>query len=486
MAYLINMAPRLVELHKVLKPTGSLYMHCDPTASHYLKLLLDVIFGAENFRNEIIWRRTGAHSPRRTFGPIHDTILFYTRSGDYYFNLVRLPYTLEHVTRRYKQQADGRWKFTSGGNVLTGAGSGGGESSQPWRGFDPALKNRHWAIPGFINAQLPSAEQKLGVLDKLEAAYQRGLIDIVEGNAWPTPVRYLSPEDGTPVGDIWSYQPGTSGVLAGTADAIDSDVAYMGPTDPERLGYPTQKPVGLMERILKSSCPEDGVVLDPFCGCGTTLDAAVRLGRSWIGIDITYIAIDLIRNRLEQTFGPSIAGTYETLGVPADLAAAHALFAKSAFDFERWAVSLVRGTPNEKQVGDRGIDGVIRFATGRKTRAKAIVSVKGGKQLAPSMVRDLEGVVGKTRDAEVGLLITLHTPTKGMRDAAATSGVYVDPFGNHHARVQMLTVEELLAGTRPSLPPVVPPYTEARKRTDAGHQLSFEMADSGDPDEDID
>lgn len=479
MAYLVNMAPRLLELHRCLKKSGSLYIHCDPTASHYLKMLLDAIFGPLNFRNEITWRRTGSHAPRKSFGPIHDTILFYTKTNSYFFNVLRKPYTRKHVETRYTEQADGRWKFTSGGNVLTGPGAGRGESSKPWRGFDPAAKHRHWAIPGFVTEQMPPEFETLGTLDKLDKAFEAGLLDIVEGNAWPTPVRYLRPGDGTPIGDIWCYEPGTEGVLAGTSSCIDQDVAYLGPTDPERLGFQTQKPRGLLERIIHASCPEDGVVLDPFCGCGTTLDAASHLGRTWIGIDITYIAIDLIRNRLRTTFGEDFDGTYEVLGVPADLAAAHALFDKSPFDFERWAVSLVRGTPNEKQVGDRGVDGIVRFMTGRKSSKTVVVSVKGGRQLNPAMVRDLEGVVAKTADAEIGLLVTLHTPTKGMRDAAATSGSWNDHFGNGYPKIQLLTIEDLLAGVRAKLPPVlVPPYLEARRRPLGGEeQLALEIED---------
>ncbi len=473
MAYLVHMAPRLVELHKALKLSGSLYVHCDPTASHYLKVILDRIFGAQQFRNEIIWRRTGAHTPSASFGPIHDVLLFYTKSPDYFFRVLRRPYTRKHVESRYRQQPDGRWKFTSGGNVLTGAGAGGGESSQPWRGFDPAAKDRHWAMPGFVTAQMPPEFADLGALDKLESAYQAGLVEIIPGRTWPEPLRYLEPGDGSPVGDIWCYQPGTEQTLAGTDECIDQDVAYLGPTSPERLGYPTQKPVGLLERIITASCPPDGIVLDPFCGCGTTLDAAINLGRKWIGIDITYLSIDLIRNRLRRTHGDEIDSTYGVRGVPADLASAHALFARSPFDFERWAVSLVRGTPNAKQVGDRGSDGIIRFSTGAKTSARAIVSVKGGKQLAPTMVRDLEGVVAKTDEAEMGVLVTLHPATKGMRDAAATGGTYRDAFGNAYPKIQILSVEEILTGAKPSMPPVIAPYTEALRRIVPQEQLTF-------------
>lgn len=463
-AYMVAMAPRLVELHRLLKSTGSLFLHCDPTASHYLKVMLDAIFGPQQFRNEIIWRRTGGHSPSKSFGPIHDSVLFYAKTSDAYFKPVIRPYTREHVESRYTLDSTGRYKFTSGGNILTGAGAGDGESSQPWRGFDPRPKDRHWAVPGFVAEQMPPEFASLGVLDKLEAAYQAGLIEIIPGRAWPEPVRYLTDDAGVAVGDIWAYQPGTAGVLYGTDEGIDQDVAYLGPTSPERLGYPTQKPVGLMERILRAALPPDGVVLDPFCGCGTTIDAAVRMGRRWIGIDITYIAIDLIRNRLRLAHGPEIDATYEVLGVPADLAAAHALFDRNPFDFERWAVSLVRGTPNAKQVGDRGMDGIVRFYRGRKERpGKVVVSVKGGKQLHPSMVRDLEGTVAHDKDLSGGILITLWGPTKGMRQAAETAGTYNDPAGNPMPTVQLITVEELLRGKRPTVPMVIPPYAEASR-----------------------
>lgn len=481
MAYLVVMTPRLVELHRVLKPTGSLYLHCDPTASHYLKIMLDGIFDQKNFRNEIIWRRTGAHSPPSSFGPIHDVILFYTKSSDYYFKVIRRPHTKKHVESRYTRQPDGRLKFTSGGNVLTGAGIRNGDSGKPWKGFDPTSKDRHWAVPGFLADQMPAGWTDLPLLERLDAAYEAGLIEIDPERAWPEPVRYLRPGDGNPLGDIWCYEPGTEGVLHGTADCIDQDVQYLGPTSPERLGYPTQKPAGLMERILRSSCPPGGVVLDPFCGCGTTVDAAINLGLNWIGIDITYLSIDLIRNRLRQTHGDSIDDTYAVRGVPKDLQGAHDLFARSPFDFERWAVSLVRGTPNAKQVGDRGKDGIIKFVTGKKTTAKAIVSVKGGKQLTPGMVRELEGTVSKTKGAEMGVLVTLHRATKGMQQEAATGGVYSDWVGNAYSKIQILSIEQILTeNKKPHMPPIVPPYTEAQKRITTGVQLSFGLDDPED------
>jgi DNA modification methylase len=306
LAYLTMMAPRLRELHRVLKPTGSLYLHCDPSASHYLRVLLDAIFGPAQFRNEIIWRRTGAHGPRRCFGPVHDALIFYSKTGDYFFRALKRPYMRGHVARRYRKDASGRFKFISGGNVLTGASATDGESGQPWKGFDPAAKNRHWAVPGFLAERMPAEFAKLGVLAKLDALYDAGFIEIRAGAAWPVPVRYLRTDDGQPLQDIWAHQPYTEGTVHDSDEGIDADVAWLGPTDPERLGYPTQKPVGLLERIIRSSCPERGVVLDPFCGCGTTLFAAQKLRRAWLGIDMASAAIDLTRKRLREAFGANV------------------------------------------------------------------------------------------------------------------------------------------------------------------------------------
>jgi DNA modification methylase len=303
LAYLSMMAPRLIQLRRVLKSTGSIYLHCDPTASHYLKMLMDAVFGPENFRNEIAWRRTGAHGPRRSFGPIHDTLFFYSKSSEYFFQVVKRPYMKGHVDSRYtREEATGRYKFTSGGNVLTGANATQGESGRPWRGFDPSAKNRHWAIPGFLAEQMPAEFADLGVLARLDALYEAGLIEIRPGAAWPTPVRYLRDVDGHPFGDIWAYQPYTDGSVHGTAEGIDADVAWMGPTDPERLGYQTQKPLGLLARIIGSSCPPNGLVLDPFCGCGTTILAAQTGARRWIGIDKNPAAIGLVKDRLRYAF----------------------------------------------------------------------------------------------------------------------------------------------------------------------------------------
>ena len=297
-SYLMMMAPRLIEMYRVLRPTGSLYLHCDPAASHYLKLLLDALFGPDHHGGEIVWRRTGSHNSRKSFGRLHDTILCYHKTKRYRFNIVRTPYMKGHVKKRYTIGPDGRARFTSGGNVLTGKGATGGPSCASWRGFDPASKGRHWAIPKFYESEMDDDYLKLSPTQKLEALYQKGLVLIKEGNAWPTMVRYLEERDGVPLGDIWAYQPYTEGTVWNSKHGIDQDVQWLGPTDPERTGFPTQKPLGLLNRIIRTSTNEGDLVLDPFCGCATTCVAAEMLNRRWVGVDLSEKAASLVVQRI--------------------------------------------------------------------------------------------------------------------------------------------------------------------------------------------
>ncbi|OII35172.1 hypothetical protein BIU98_04420 [Curtobacterium sp. MMLR14_010] len=388
-AYLVNMAPRLVELHRVLKPTGSVYLHCDPTMSHYLKILLDAIFGPKQFRNEIIWHYSGwnkklkAHYERR-----HDVILSYSKSDALAFNSVTQPWLSKEqylTTRKQKlhREEDGREYVMSD--------RGGGQRIKRY---------------------------------------------IEEAMAY-----------GRPMDDVW------------TIDKLNNSSA-------EALGYPTQKPLALLERIILSATKPGDVILDPFCGCGTSVDAAEKLGRRWLGIDITYIAIDLIEKRLVSTYGEDIEDSFVVSGIPHDKAAAFALFKKNPFDFERWAVSMIGAQPNAKQVGDKGIDGVARFPLGPKGQyGRILASVKGGKQLNPAMVRDLVGTV-ETQKAELGVLITLSEPTKGMIDAVNHAGNYTHPAnGQVYRKIQIITVPELLSGKRLILPPTLLPYIQAQRKT---------------------
>ena len=284
--------------------------------------------------------------------------------------------------------------------------------------------------------------------------YQAGLIEIKKGTAWPTPVRYLSDTAGQPIQDIWSYQPYTEGTVYGTDKGIEYDVAWLGPTDPERLGYQTQKPVGILERIIESSCPKSGVVLDPFCGCGTTIAAAIKLERRWIGIDITQAAMVVIKKRLRDTFGDKVSFT--VIGEPVSVADAKVLATEDPYQFQWWALGKVDARPVEEKKGsDKGIDGRLYFhdeAEGGKTK-QIIFSVKSG-QTGPAHIRDLRGVVEREK-AEIGVFICMQKPTKAMRTEAASAGFYKSPWQEKpYPRLQILTIEELLSGKRIDCPPL--------------------------------
>lgn len=463
LAYLVHMTLRIVEIHRVLRPTGSFYLHCDPTASHYLKLVLDAVFCGQGglFQNEIVWKRTGHHSPRSSFGPVHDTIFYYTKSQEFFFDIVRKPYMKGHVESRYKRQPDGRYKFSSGGNVLTGAGWTAGPSGEVWRRFDPRRTNRHWAVPSFYDDLMPPEYQQLNSIEKLDALYERGLVEDDEKSAWPIMVRYLDERDGTAVNDVWAYQAYTEGTVFGTKAGIDEDVKPLGPTDPERLGYPTQKPEGLLERIIKASCPAEGTVLDAYCGCGTTVAVAQRLGRRWIGIDITYQSIALILKRLQDRYPeewPAIEANILLDGVPRDLESAMALANrkddKTRKEFEKWAVltfSNNQARINEKKGADGGIDGIAYFLLDSNTNGKAIFQVKS----RPGNRGDLATLNSdRLREkAEFGFLICTSLPTRPMRDEIAAAGKFRHPLLNREDdRLQVVTVAELFQGKRLDLP----------------------------------
>lgn len=460
MAYLVMMAVRLVELHRVLKPTGSLYLHCDPTASHYLKVVIDTIWGPKNFRNELVWRRTGSHNKVRRYGPVHDSILFYTKTDSFTWTNPKRRYMRGHIEEYFVQDEHG-YRTDYYGNVLTGSGTRNGESGEPWKGFNPTAKGRHWAIPGALLDDIDEDLSSLGQHQKLDRLFELGHIKIVEGQAWPMYARYLKPTDGQPLSDIWAYQPYTEGTVFGTEEGIDADVRWLSTKDQERLGYPTQKPVALLERILQASSNPGDVVLDPFCGCGTTIAAAQKLGRTWLGIDITHLAIALQKFRLKTAFGLVDRQDYDVIGEPADLAGAQQLALDDRYQFQWWALSLIQAQPlggdgeskQGKKGADKGIDGVITFiddATGKPKRV--IVQVKSG-HVSSATVRDLRGVVEREK-AAIGVLITLEPPSGPMNVEAAKAGVYQSFHWGEFPRVQILTVGGLLHGyERLRMPP---------------------------------
>ncbi len=466
MAYLVMMTVRLVELHRVLKSTGSLYLHCDPTASHYLKIVLDAVFSPLYFRNEIIWRRSGSHGKVKRLAPIHDTILFYTKSDKYLWNTIYKPYMRRHVEKAFVQDGEG-WRTNYSGNVLTGSGIRRGLSGQPWRGFDPTPKGRHWAIPGRLLDDIPEDLSDLNQHEKMDRLYELGYIKIVEGHQWPTYEVHMSDAAGQPAPDIWAYQPHTEGTVFGTDEGIDSDVKWLGPRDPERLTYPTQKPEALLERIIRASSNEGDLVLDPFCGCGTAIAAAHKLGREWIGIDITHLSIALQKYRLQNMFELVSGADYEVIGEPATADAARELAQDSAnegrFQFEWWALSLVRAKPvggktgsrKGKKGADRGVDGIISFferIDARKRTCKVIVQVKSGK-VKSGDIRDLKGTIEREK-AAIGVFITLEKPTQAMIKESLSAGWYESPsWGGRHRRLQILTIDDLFDGAGIDMPP---------------------------------
>ncbi|MEK6630284.1 MAG: DNA methyltransferase, partial [Acidobacteriota bacterium] len=430
MAYLAMMAPRLVELRRVLKQTGSLYLHCDPTASHYLKLLLDAVFGPQHFLNEIIWKRTHAHGSSKRFGPVHDVVLLYARSGAYVWSNSRTAHDPAYLAKHFANVDEGTGRSFEP-ITLTGSGVRHGDSGKPWRGIDPTNVGRHWAIPGKIMVLL-----KLGgatVQDKLDALDAAGRIYWPEKEGGTPRLKWFVDElEGQPIQDVWT------------------DISPISANAAERLGYPTQKPETLLSRIISASSNEGDLVLDPFCGCGTTIAAAQKLNRQWIGIDITSLAISLIRYRLADIFG--IAAEYEVVGEPVSLPDASQLAHDDPYQFQWWALGLVGARPVEGKKGaDKGIDGRIFFHEGDTSKTKQIIlSVKAG-HVTVSHLRDLRGVLEREK-AEIGVLLCTEEPTTPMRKECASSGFYASPWGKH-ARLQILTVEDLLTGNTIDRPP---------------------------------
>lgn len=410
LAYLAMMAPRLQELRRVLKLSGSIWLHCDPTASHYLKLLLDAVFGPENFRNEVIWQRTAVKGDaRRRLGAIHDVILLYGRSQDVTWTTPSGPPTAEYLARFSRDDHDGRGRYNSAPL----------DSPQPrpnltyeYKGVAPPPNG--WRVSRAEMERL-DADGRLIFPSRPGGKIRRKL--------------YLRDNPGQPLGDVWT------------------DIFPINSQAAERLGYPTQKPTLLLERILAASTREGDVVLDPFCGCGTTIAAAQKMGRKWIGIDITYLAISLIKSRLTRMGNAD----YKVLGEPTTADDAAQLAAEDPYQFQWWALGLIGARPAEGKKGaDQGIDGrLFFFDEGTSKPKQVIVSVKAGKLHAPH-VRDLAGVIQREK-AQIGVLISFHEPTQPMRAEAASAGAYNSPWGQH-PRMQLITVAELLASKRIDMP----------------------------------
>ena len=439
MAYLTMMAQRMVELHRVLKPTGSIYLHCDPTASHYLKLLMDAVFGLANFRNEIVWKRTSAHSDvvqgARHMGRIHDVLLMYSKGTMPKWNTVYVPYEQEYIETAYRyEDEDGRRYQTQ----PLHAAKPGGDTLYEWKGKLPP-PGRYWAY-------------SKGNMERLDAegriAYSR--------TGTPRYKIYLDEKEGRPLQDMWA------------------DISPVHVQPKERLGFPTQKPEALLERIISASSNEGDVVLDPFCGCGTAVTASERLNRRWIGIDITHLAVTLIRHRLHDAFGEDLR-PYEVVGEPKDLLSAESLALHDRYQFEWWALGLVDARParDRKKGADAGIDGFINFFDDNSGKPKRIVvQVKSGN-VQRNQIATLKSDMEREK-ADLALFVTLKPPTGPMVNEALGAGFYApEAFpDDNFQKVQILTIEELLGGGRPDYPRYAPQATfqRAPRRRSQGRQ----------------
>jgi site-specific DNA-methyltransferase (adenine-specific) len=410
------MAPRLVELRRVLKPTGSVYLHCDPTASHYLKLLMDAVFGTENLRSEIIWQRSLSHGGTSNYNAVHDVLFYYSKAKTVVWNPQHEPHDDSYIESHYRQKDENGRRY----QLITATGAGAGPARRFGdRVLDPP-PGRHWAWTQ-------------ETIDQLMA--EGRIVFTRTGN--PRYRRYLDDTPGKPVTDVWT------------------DIYPVNSQAAERLGYPTQKPEALLERIIQASSNKGDLVLDPFCGCGTTVAVAQRLKRRWIGIDITHLAIGLMRHRLRDTFGDEIEGQYEVIGEPVSVPDAQALAESDPYQFQWWALGLVGARPVEQKKGaDKGIDGRLYFHDDAKGKTKQVIlSVKAGSTGRAHM-HELRGVVER-EEAEIGVLITMQEPTQPMRAEAASAGFYRSPGWNtEHPRLQILTVAELLKGKGIDMPPL--------------------------------
>jgi DNA modification methylase len=402
LAYLVYMSVRLLEMRRILKPTGSIYLHCDPVASHYIKVIMDGIFGHGSFRNEIIWKRTSSHSDSGTkFGRVHDVILFYTRSDKYTWNTVYQPYEPEYIEKYYKHTAPNGRRFMD--DNLSATGLSGGGYTYEWKGV-----TKLWRLP----------EERMKELDAQGHIYYTR-------NGTARIKRYLDEMSGVPISDIWT------------------DIHALNSQATERLGYPTQKPIALLERIIQSSSNPGDVVFDPFAGCGTAVYAAHTLERRWIGCDVAILSVQLMRDALKKRYGLREGQHYEMSGIPGSVEGAQELFSRDPRQFQHWSVELSGGFASTKHSGDLGIDGRIYFDT-QDGLKNMVLSVKGGK-LNPSFVRELRGVLERDPDTEIGGFICLQKPTRGMLDEAAAAGMY-EYLGTMYERLQIRSIDDLLAG----------------------------------------
>jgi len=441
-AYLVMMTARLIELHRVLKDTGSLYLHCDPTASHYLKIVLDMVFGKENFRNEIVWRRSHPKGHAFTrFATSHDVIFAFSKSiNQAKWNPVYQEYNKENIEKQYSliDENGRRYQLTSLLNP------------------NPDRPNLTYEFKNVTKVWRWTKKRML------EADREGRIIVPKGGKGIPRYKRYLDEQEGIPVDDFWD------------------DIELV--SGNESLGYPTQKPLALLERIIQASSNPGDWILDPFAGCGTTIAAAQKLNRKWIGIDITHLAISLLKYRLrdmqQDVDAVKVGKNYQVIGEPKDLSGAKQLAQDDRYQFQWWANGLVEAKPlggesgsrKGKKGADKGIDGIISFIDDNSGKPKQVlVQVKSG-QVKSGDIRDLAGTVGR-ENATIGVFVTLNEPTKDMRKEAVSAGYYFSEGWNiNYPKIQILTVGELLDGAVINMPPVRATFKKAKQEKKTGHE----------------
>lgn len=431
MAYLVMMTARLIELHRVLKQTGCLYLHCDPTASHYLKIIMDTIFSPENFVNEIVWRRQNAKGLAFTrFASNHDIILKYSKSNRHVWNPQYKSHDPEYLEKFYRfvePNTGRRYQLAD-------------------------LTNPNKDRPNLTYEFLGVTRVWRWTKERMQTAYEQGLVIQPKTGDVPRLKRYLDEQEGMSIDDIWN------------------DILPIQAQAAERLGYPTQKPVALLERIIQASSNPGDIVLDPFCGCGTAIAAAQKLGRKWVGIDLTHLAITLQKYRLKDAFNLSPGKDYLVIGEPADLSSAHQLAHDDRYQFQWWALSLVGAKPvgngkeshQGKKGKDLGIDGVINFVGAKGEPGRVLVQVKSGK-VKSGDIRDLHGVLDREK-AAIGVFITLEAPTRDMTQEALSAGYYTSElWQKDYPKVQIFTIEQLLNGAQVDMPPAYGTFKKAEK-----------------------
>ena len=408
-------------MRRVLSPTGSIYLHCDDTASHYLKLVMDAIFGQRNYRTEIIWKRTSAHSDtkqgRKQHGRIHDVLFFYTKGDAWDWEPVYMPYDKDYVDKFYKHLEPGTGRRYTLDNLTGPYGAAKGNPQYEVMGV-----TRHWRYSQ----------------ENMKALIDTGRVVQVKEGAVPRYKRYLDEMPGVPLQDVWT------------------DIGPIAAQAKERLGYPTQKPLALLERIIAASSPPDGLVLDPFCGCGTAVHAAEKLGRRWVGIDISAFSVGLMRGRMLRNFPTLTTDDVLVRGVPVNVTEAQALADRDKFEFEKWVCGAIGAEgmfhdPGTRG-GDGGVDGVLKFypfRLGKRPKAEfAIVQVKGGGVTADS-VKALKATVDRF-GATAGVMVCFSRFMRTVENQRDRS-TFRDDSGTYPV-IQGLSVEELLTDKRPILP----------------------------------